>query len=320
MRLKYRYPGRFVVSARLLTLPVAGCSSSNRGYDSPIFATSTTPNPSTQASVVDSSPKGRSGSAPLNTTAASDDSVAPTTSSRPSSTIASPLKSYDADAGGDIYVGDPSNADRQRALPMPNTANNVDSSQKLQDSINQNNLLAEGHLINRQYNNGNPDDDAQSEYSIEESTDSKDIYDSASVQPSSRLSSEDKSTPIRFFWPIRGRIVSGFGIQSNGEVNSGIYLAAPAGTPVLAASAGTVIYAGNGLKDFGNLVLIQHNNGWVSAYAHNDEIKVRRGDTVNRGETIATVGQTGKITSPQLHFELRNNAKPVDPLPRMTDG
>ena len=316
MRLKYRYPGCFVVSAILLTLPVAGCSSSNRGYDSPIFATSTTPNPSTQASVVDSSPKGRSGSAPLNTTAASDDSVAPTTSPRPSSTIASPLKSYDADDGG----GDPSHADRQRALPMPNTANNVDSSQKLQDSTNQNKLSSEAHLIDRQYKNENPDGNAQSEYSIEESIDSKDIYDSASVQPSSRLSSEDKSTPIRFFWPIRGKIVSGFGIQSNGEVNSGIYLAAPAGTPVLAASAGTVIYAGNGIKDFGNLVLIKHNNGWVSVYAHNDKIKVRRGDTVNRGDTIATVGQTGKITSPQLHFELRNNAKPVDPLPRITDG
>lgn len=117
-----------------------------------------------------------------------------------------------------------------------------------------------------------------------------------------------------FRWPVRGRIIAGFGTQSNGERNDGINLAVPAGTPVKATEAGTVIYAGNELAGYGNLVLVRHADGWVSAYAHNSEILVSRGDTVQRGSTIGKAGTTGSVDSPQVHFELRKGAKPVNPM------
>ena len=117
-----------------------------------------------------------------------------------------------------------------------------------------------------------------------------------------------------FRWPVRGRIISGYGTKPNGERNDGINLAVPEGTSVKAAEAGTVIYAGNELAGFGNLVLIRHADGWVSAYAHNSSIAVKRGDKVSRGQTIAQAGMTGSVTSPQVHFELRKGAKPVNPM------
>jgi murein DD-endopeptidase MepM/ murein hydrolase activator NlpD len=123
-----------------------------------------------------------------------------------------------------------------------------------------------------------------------------------------------------FRWPVRGRIISGFGSKPNGEKNDGINLAVPEGTSVKAAETGTVIYAGNELEGFGNLVLIRHANGWVSAYAHNSAIKVKRGDTVRRGQTVATAGASGSVSSPQVHFELRKGAKPVNPLDYLANG
>ncbi len=117
-----------------------------------------------------------------------------------------------------------------------------------------------------------------------------------------------------FRWPVRGRIISGFGSKADGERNDGINLAVPEGTSIKAAEAGTVIYAGNELAGYGNLVLIRHADGWVSAYAHNSEIDVKRGDTVQRGTTIAKAGMTGSVSSPQVHFELRKGAKPVNPM------
>ena len=117
-----------------------------------------------------------------------------------------------------------------------------------------------------------------------------------------------------FRWPVRGRIIAGFGTKPNGERNDGINLAVPEGTAVKAAEAGTVIYAGNELAGYGNLVLIRHADGWVSAYADNRDLTVQRGDKVRRGQTIAHAGMTGSVTSPQLHFELRKGAKPVNPL------
>jgi murein DD-endopeptidase MepM/ murein hydrolase activator NlpD len=117
-----------------------------------------------------------------------------------------------------------------------------------------------------------------------------------------------------FRWPVRGRIIAGFGSKPNGEKNDGINLAVPEGTSVKAAEAGTVIYAGNELEGYGNLVLIRHADGWVSAYAHNSAIKVKRGDQVRRGQTIATAGSSGSVSSPQVHFELRKGAKPVNPM------
>ncbi len=116
-----------------------------------------------------------------------------------------------------------------------------------------------------------------------------------------------------FRWPVRGRVIAGFGASTNGQQNDGINLAVPEGTPVKAADDGVVAYAGNELKGYGNLVLIRHPNGFVSAYAHASELLVKRGDSIKRGQVIAHAGQTGNVTSPQLHFEIRKGSTPVDP-------
>lgn len=116
-----------------------------------------------------------------------------------------------------------------------------------------------------------------------------------------------------FRWPVRGRVIAGFGPKPNGLQNDGIDLAVPQGTPVKAADDGVVAYAGNELKGYGNLVLIRHDNGYVTAYAHASEILVRRGETVKRGQVIAKSGETGNVKSPELHFEIRKGPTPVDP-------
>ncbi len=128
---------------------------------------------------------------------------------------------------------------------------------------------------------------------------------------------EQQTTDIAstgFRWPVRGRIISTFGQKPNGMRNEGINISVPLGTSVRAAESGVVAYAGNELKGYGNLVLIRHENGWVTAYAHNSKLFVKRGDTVKRGDIIAKAGQTGSVTSPQLHFEVRKGASAVDPL------
>ena len=112
----------------------------------------------------------------------------------------------------------------------------------------------------------------------------------------------------QFRWPVKGRIIQAFGQSSDG-----INISVPEGTEVKAAEGGVVAYAGSELKGYGNLVLIRHANGFVTAYAHAKDLDVKRGDTVKRGQTIATAGQTGNVTSPQLLFELRKGATPVDP-------
>jgi murein DD-endopeptidase MepM/ murein hydrolase activator NlpD len=116
-----------------------------------------------------------------------------------------------------------------------------------------------------------------------------------------------------FRWPVRGRVIAGFGAKVNGASNDGINLAVPEGTSVKAAEDGIVAYAGNELKGYGNLVLVRHSNGFVTAYAHASEIKVKRGDQIKRGQIIALAGQTGSANSPQLHFEIRKGSTPVDP-------
>jgi murein DD-endopeptidase MepM/ murein hydrolase activator NlpD len=128
----------------------------------------------------------------------------------------------------------------------------------------------------------------------------------------------DKSTQAsavtpQFRWPVHGRVISGFGPKTAGQPNDGINVAVPEGTAVKAADDGTVAYAGNELKGYGNLILVRHQNGFVTAYANASELMVRRGDTVKRGQVIARSGQTGAVTSPQLHFEIRKGATPVDP-------
>lgn len=130
----------------------------------------------------------------------------------------------------------------------------------------------------------------------------------ASLPPVSLASRNDSANP-EFRWPARGRVIQAFGASGN----DGINIAVPEGTPVKAAESGVVAYAGSELKGYGNLVLIRHPNGFVSAYANNGSLDVKRGDTVKRGQTIALSGQSGNVASPQLHFELRKGSKPVDP-------
>jgi murein DD-endopeptidase MepM/ murein hydrolase activator NlpD len=120
-----------------------------------------------------------------------------------------------------------------------------------------------------------------------------------------------------FLWPVKGRIISDFGPKKGGEHNDGVNIEAPRGSPVVATENGVVAYAGNELRGFGNLLLIRHDDGWVSAYAHNDSFLVERGDKVQRGQRIATVGSTGSVASPQLHFELRNKSRAVDPRTKL---
>jgi murein DD-endopeptidase MepM/ murein hydrolase activator NlpD len=121
-----------------------------------------------------------------------------------------------------------------------------------------------------------------------------------------------------FRWPVRGRVIAGFGPKSGGQQNDGINLAVPEGTSVKAAEDGVVAYSGNELKGYGNLVLVRHSNGYVTAYAHASELKVKRGDKVKRGQIIALAGQTGGVNAPQLHFEVRKGSKPVDPMQYLT--
>ena len=116
-----------------------------------------------------------------------------------------------------------------------------------------------------------------------------------------------------FMWPLQGRLISGFGPKAKGLYNDGINIAAPRGAPVRAAKGGVVAYAGNELRGFGNLLLIKHTNGWVTAYAHTDKILVKRGDRVGKGQIIARVGKTGAVSRPQLHFEMRRGKRPVNP-------
>jgi murein DD-endopeptidase MepM/ murein hydrolase activator NlpD len=127
-------------------------------------------------------------------------------------------------------------------------------------------------------------------------------------------SSEATGALPTFRWPVRGKVITSYGAKTNGKSNDGINLAVPEGTPVKAAEDGVVAYSGNELKGYGNLVLVRHSNGYVTAYAHASELLVKRGDTIKRGQIIAKSGQSGEVGSPQLHFEIRKGSSPVDPL------
>ncbi|MCC8943486.1 M23 family metallopeptidase, partial [Bradyrhizobium sp. Arg68] len=136
----------------------------------------------------------------------------------------------------------------------------------------------------------------------------------ASETPVVTKSSEATGALPTFRWPVRGKVITAYGSKTNGKVNDGINVAVPEGTPVKAAEDGVVAYSGNELKGYGNLVLVRHSNGYVTAYAHASEIMVKRGDTIKRGQVIAKSGQSGEVGSPQLHFEIRKGSSPVDPL------
>jgi murein DD-endopeptidase MepM/ murein hydrolase activator NlpD len=135
----------------------------------------------------------------------------------------------------------------------------------------------------------------------------------ASPEPPAPAPGPQVHGPGVFQWPVRGHVLVGYGSGRDGTHNDGINIAAPRGAAVEAADAGVVAYTGNELRGYGNLILLKHPNGWISAYAHCDLILVKRGDKVARGQVIARVGSTGNVGEPQLHFELRRGNRAVDP-------
>lgn len=141
---------------------------------------------------------------------------------------------------------------------------------------------------------------------------------SAKTQTSKTTIKETYTPPAinrktKFMWPVKGTVISGFGNLGKGRKNDGINIKSSLGANVSAADSGVVAYSGNELKGFGNLILIKHSDGWITAYAHNDKLLVKKGQKVARGEKIATVGSTGSVTTPQLHFEVRAGKKAVNP-------
>ncbi len=136
-------------------------------------------------------------------------------------------------------------------------------------------------------------------------------------QPASVASARELAPPPRsgqgFMWPVDGQIISGFGPKDGGQHNDGINISVPEGTDVRAADAGVVIYAGNEVPGYGNLVLVRHENGYVTAYAHNSRLRVQQGAIVERGQVLAQSGRSGRVTEPQVHFEVRRNSQAVNP-------
>lgn len=142
---------------------------------------------------------------------------------------------------------------------------------------------------------------------------------SATQQKAQSVTTSTKAKPTayrknKFAWPVKGTIISRYGAIGKGRSNDGINIKAPLGTTVKAADSGKVAYAGNELKGFGNLILIQHDDGWITAYAHNSSFLVKKGQRVQKGTPIAKVGSTGGVNTPQLHFEVRSGKKPLNPL------
>jgi murein DD-endopeptidase MepM/ murein hydrolase activator NlpD len=133
-------------------------------------------------------------------------------------------------------------------------------------------------------------------------------------RPPARTPEPEDTGPVTFQWPIRGDIVSTFGPKPDGRRNDGVNIAAEEGASVRASAAGTVVYAGGELQGYGELVLIRHSGGWVTAYAHNSRLHVAEGDRVTQGQLIAEAGSSGSVDTPQVHFEIRRGVTPEDPM------
>lgn len=146
------------------------------------------------------------------------------------------------------------------------------------------------------------------------------------TKPRRAVAAIPKPPPLsnrKFLLPVRGKLLSRFGPKGRGLRNDGVNIAAPRGSPVRAAQNGIVVYSGNALLGFGNMILVRHANGYMTAYAHNESISVKRGDTVRRGQVISTVGSSGNVASPQLHFEIRKGKRAVNPakyLPNLSSS
>lgn len=159
-----------------------------------------------------------------------------------------------------------------------------------------------------------PKVEAKSKEKISQSvTNTKKTYS----KPTQKMKKLDKpfvaTGKVSFDWPVKGKVISSFGSKGGGVKNDGINIAAAKGAPIKATEAGIVVYAGNELKGYGNLLLIRHEKNFMSAYAHADKLLVQTGDVVAKGDKIATVGTTGNVKQPQLHFEIRKKTKSVDP-------
>jgi murein DD-endopeptidase MepM/ murein hydrolase activator NlpD len=121
--------------------------------------------------------------------------------------------------------------------------------------------------------------------------------------------------PPRFAWPLKGKILAPYGTAAGGQKNDGIDIQAETGAPVKAADGGTVIYAGSDVAHLGNLLLVQHAGGYITAYGNNEALLVKKGDTVKKGQAIAKAGNSGGATSPRLHFEVRRGgSRTIDPM------
>ncbi|WP_162305806.1 peptidoglycan DD-metalloendopeptidase family protein [Oleisolibacter albus] len=140
----------------------------------------------------------------------------------------------------------------------------------------------------------------------------------STTPPAAPVQAAPKPPPGKgFIWPVQGPILSDYGPKPGGLRNDGINIGAALGTPVMAAESGTVVFAGNQVKSFGNLILIRHADGWVTVYGYLDQMSVTEGQKVTRGQTIGTVGQTGNVVAPQLHFSIRKGEQPVDPKQKL---
>ena len=140
--------------------------------------------------------------------------------------------------------------------------------------------------------------------SVTEAAEKSDITDEA-----------PESTGIgKYRWPVRGAVIAGYGANVEGNRNDGIDISVPEGTPIKAAENGVVIYAGSSLKELGNAVLVRHDDGTVTVYGHAGDLNVQRGQKIQRGQTVATSGMSGNATRPKVHFEVRKNATPVNPM------
>ena len=182
-------------------------------------------------------------------------------------------------------------------------------------------LQAEGNnsgIVPRLRPNDNPRPHLKPGTVIARPKNTKKTFEKASYTPP--ISSRRNYKATGFRWPTNGTIISRFGPKKGGLYNDGINIRAAEGSAVLASDNGKVVYAGNELRGYGNLVLLKHSNGYVTAYAHAKNLYVRKGDFVNKGQKIASVGSTGHVSVPQLHFSIRKGRKAINPQSRLPRG
>ena len=184
----------------------------------------------------------------------------------------------------------------------------------LPDSVNVNHKTADAHGVTSSYSYKTQTAQATTKTSAPaQKTAAKATSANKKVTQTAQRKTVSTYRQSKFIWPVNGSVVSNFGVVGKGRRNDGINIKAPLGTAVKSADKGTIAYAGNELKGFGNLILVRHDDGWITAYAHTDKLLVKKGQRVVRGEKIATVGTTGGVNSPQLHFEIRAGKNPVNP-------